>query len=205
MKKILFTLFLICIVHSLVQAQSDFDWKEINKVDESGLKQGFWLEYEIDTLIKQWQAILIDSSGNDTIINYYIYQTGYYLNNKKDSIWRFYDTNRKTEGRNIIYGNLLYEAKYSNDCLKGMFKTFYLSGKLKSEINIENENANGIINVYFENETLYLTGEIIPDNEFFKGVEFNILGNKVQERMFNSEIVLKEWTDLHKLLKNNNK
>jgi len=200
MRKTLCIFLLICFVHFLGQAQDDFDLNEINQVDQSGLKRGFWVEYEIDTLIEHWDAILSDTSGIDTTINYYIYQTGYYLNDKKDSIWNFYDTNRKTKGRNFIYGNLLFEAAYCNDSLNGTFKSYYLSGQLKSEVNIENGKANGIINVYFENGKLFLTGKMKCDKEFFNVTEFNINGNKLRERKFNYENVLKEWTCLYRIL-----
>lgn len=170
-----------------------------NQVDFKGLKQGYWINYKIDTSIVKWQAILTDNSGIDTNICQLIYATGYYKNNKKDSIWKVYDTYKeKYSDKKTSHGNLIYEANFKNDSLNGILKTYYVNGNVKSEIEFKNNIAVGIINCYTENGKLKYTGLTKLGIDFFDGTEYNN-GIKLRDRKFNYNVLLKEWTNINDL------
>lgn len=180
-----------------------------NIIDERGLKQGFWYNYKIDTLIEKWVAIIEtkdnNSSGIDTFICKSIYSKGNYINNKKDSIWKVYDTQKNKTHNKINYGNLLFEVNFKNDSLTGILKTYYSTGILKSEIEFINNNSVGNIKCYWDNGKLKFSGNIKFGVDYFDGYEYNIKGLKINNRKFNSKIILKEWTNIDDLFARLNK
>jgi hypothetical protein len=113
----------------------------LNFTDTQGLKQGKWTYWEIDTIITPVMSMTIIETDSeipsgitnsiDTIIYKYLYWTGYYYNNKKDSIWMIYNTIKQRitslDDKTII-GNLLYVANFKNDTRKDYLKLIMKMG-----------------------------------------------------------------------------
>ncbi len=72
-----------------------------------------------------------------------IVSSGKYINQKKDSVWTFYNEE----------GKLLSEETYLNDMLHGYNKVFYANGQASLIQQFRNNKLNGTVTTYLENGT----------------------------------------------------
>jgi len=144
--------------------------QEVNQTDAQGKKQGVWKKYHSNGLMRYTGTFKDDKPvglfkyyydsgklqakishfGNESYANIYypigaVKSTGKYINQKKDSLWTYYDvkghktaTEYYTEGvKNgvckIYYtdGTVAEEKEYLNDFEKGSWKQYFSNGKLK--------------------------------------------------------------------------
>ncbi|HTB31168.1 MAG TPA: hypothetical protein VK808_04030 [Bacteroidia bacterium] len=147
----------------------------LNKIDAEGRKQGLWKKNYEDGNIRfvghfwddkpsgvfknyydqgdSLQSIRVYSNDGQTAYAHLFYTTGAlwaegkYVNEKRDSIWKFYDDvqrmvlknqykNGKREGKSVIFyksGNTLEVKNYKNDLEEGPFQQYFDEGGLKEE------------------------------------------------------------------------
>lgn len=149
--------------------------KALNRIDKEGRKQGLWekkyadghLRYKghfednrpygvfktyYDT-IDSIQSIRVFSNEGKVAYAHIFYTTGalyaegQYINEKEDSIWKFYDDmqrlikksqykNGKKEGKSVAFysnGNVLEVKNWKNDSADGPFEQYYDDGSLMEE------------------------------------------------------------------------
>jgi len=193
--------------------------KTINVTDVKGSKQGIWVKLnpktnkviykgqfkdnkpigifkyyfdEIDTIKTIIEFRKDGKSAFATIyhLNSFIKAKGKYVNEKKDSVWSFYDEGGKLlstenyknglkEGKSIVYyidGNLLEEGNYKNDKKNGSFKQFYPDKKIKMESTYKDGTMIGKNAFYYPNGMLANIGYL---NE--KGNKFGVWLSKDKE------------------------
>lgn len=75
-------------------------------------------------------------------------KAGWYLNNKEDGIWIFYDD----------WGNIYQSKTFKKGFEKGVRKTLYMNGILKVEALITEGNINGYFKEYYKNGVLRCEG-----------------------------------------------
>lgn len=75
-------------------------------------------------------------------------KAGWYINNKEEGIWLFYDD----------WGNLYQTRTFKKGNEKGVRKTFYMNGILKNEALITEGNINGYFKEYHKNGILSCEG-----------------------------------------------
>lgn len=155
---------------------SSFAQTATNTVDEKGLKQGFWIKLNPQTGKPAYKGTFKDDKPIGVFKYYYseidtihtimdfrnngkigyaqiFYMTGTiqakgkYINEKKDSVWTFYDENGKLlstenykegkkEGKSVVYypsGSVSEEKNYKNDLKDGEFKQYFEGKKIKAE------------------------------------------------------------------------
>jgi antitoxin component YwqK of YwqJK toxin-antitoxin module len=138
----------------------------LNRLDNAGKKHGYWRKIERDTLRYEGRfdhgkpvgkfiyyfgdgdikAITHFSQGGtyaSTTLYYtrdHVWATGYYLNEKKDSLWRYYDYN----------GLLLKEERYSNGVAQGAWIVYFGNGKPSDVTSYRNGLKHGVWTQYFE-------------------------------------------------------
>lgn len=165
-----------------------------NKTDDKGLKQGYWVKLNPSTGRPAYKGTFKDDKPVGVFRYYYseidtvktimefrkngsvgyatvFYMTGKkqaqgkYVNEKKDSVWTFYDDagkllsmegykDGKKEGKSIIYypnGEISEERNFKNDLNHGVFKQFFEGKKLKAEGTYIDGKQVGKSAVYFPN------------------------------------------------------
>ncbi|MFH2141987.1 MAG: hypothetical protein ABIJ97_06170, partial [Bacteroidota bacterium] len=209
------TILILIVLNSYTFSQG-FDINNINKTDNNGLKQGMWVFYDIDTLIKYSIGFKPKNDTSitkhenthqrDTVICIKISKIGFYLNNKMDSIWRIYDELDKIIDFDSLntsqkFGKLKYEVYMKNDSIKGVIKEYFPNENLKIEFVLKNNVIMGMIKCYHMNGKLKFSGIIQPNSAFFEGIEYDLSGRKLNERKFNTEFIKKEWIDIYNIVK----
>lgn len=198
--KPLFIIILITLFSRFIVYPQGIDGNKINIIDKTGRKQGYWIKYKTDTVIKNIYRIGYQQKFIDTSIYHHVLYTGYYYNHRKDSIWLIYDSLQSIIADTLQYGVILYKAHFKNDSLNGLLITFYSNGNKKSEIEFKNNHADGLIKCYFENGKLKYLGNLVYGTDFFNGSEYSINGLKIRDRKFNCSLILNEWTNINDLL-----
>ncbi len=165
---------------------------EINQTNAQGKKEGKWVQNHRNGKIKYEgvfkngvpigefkrynekgklsSTLVYSEDGLRTAA--YLYQengkrlaTGVYVNQKKDSLWRFFDKdgvlfaeeNFKEgiqHGLSKEYypnGNIHFERNYEEGKIVGLYKEYYPNGQLRSKKTYENGNPTGAIVIYYDN------------------------------------------------------
>ena len=187
-----FYIFLFLLISSLsFNAQT-----AANKTDDKGLKQGYWLKLNPTTGKPAYKGTFKDNKPVGVFKYYYseidtiktimefknngtvgyatvFYMTGKkqaqgkYVNEKKDSVWTFYDEGGnllsmegykegKKDGKSLIYfpnGEIAEERNFKNDLNHGVFKQFFEGKKVKAEGTYIEGKQVGKSAVYFPGGT----------------------------------------------------
>lgn len=185
--------------------------EQLNFTDTLGRKQGHWIKYDGNKK-KVYDGNFVNDipvgkfiyySGNNTpwAITVFSQQgkvgytkhlsaggkisaEGKYINQQKDSLWKFYDGT----------GVLKAEENYLNGIKHGKSKVYYDSGKLAEEKNWSNDLLDGTYTKYFEN------GNIKSQRELVKGkvegkARFNHPSGKVYaEGPYKNDMKQGVWT-----------
>lgn len=186
MGRIFSTLALIFIGFAAVIAQPGDD--QLNVTDANGKKQGKWKkkdetggyegQFKDDVPVGMFKYFYPKGELKATM-NYYnngkkaaahmFYRNGkhkaigIYTEQKKDSLWRYFDTEE----------NLVSEEFYKKGTVNGLSKSYYGSGQLLEELNYKDGVKDGKWNQYFENgqlsqEATYVNGKVEGDFKIFR-------------------------------------
>jgi antitoxin component YwqK of YwqJK toxin-antitoxin module len=179
--------------------------KALNRIDKNGRKQGLWekryadgdLRYRghfsddkpygvfknyYDT-IDSLQSIRVFSNEGQVAYTHMFYRTGAlysegkYVNEKKDSIWKFYDEvqrmirkdqfkNGKEEGKQVIFytsGNTLQVKNYHNDTAEGPFQQYFDEGGIKEEGTFVHGLLQDTLYVYDPDGKISVKGRYLND------------------------------------------
>jgi hypothetical protein len=151
-----------------------------NITDASGKKQGHWIKYDqahkkiYDGNFKDnypvgkftyyydsgipWAVTVFHNNGKIAYTKMFdaggnITGEGKYLDEKKDSIWKFYNRD----------GKLISEESYINEKKNGISKVYYSNGQLAEEKMWKNGLADGKWKKYFENGIVKYDGQCKND------------------------------------------
>ncbi len=178
----------------------------VNQTDAKGQKQGVWKKTYENSNQLRYQGQFKDNQPVGTFTyfakngkmmttidhlsttvsyakNYYetgkLTSQGKYINQKKDSVWTFYDEE----------GNLLSTETYQNDLKNGVAKVYHKNGTVSLEQNFANGIHHGQSIIYFDNgvkraEDSYENGKLHGESKTY-GLKGNVvevggykLGNK---------------------------
>ena len=171
-----------------------------NKTDANGKKQGVWKKYHPNGMTRYIGKFKDDQpvgvfkyyydtgklqvkmthAGSGTYSNVY-YETGEikaagkYENQKKDSVWKYYDKqgfkmseefylSGKREGTWKTYyntGQLTEEKEYSNDFENGSWKQYFSNGKVKLTATYEDGELSGRATYYGKNGLKAVSGVFV--------------------------------------------
>lgn len=112
---------------------------------------------------------------------------GNFINEKRDSIWQFFD----------IAGNMIREETYLKNKLNGVSKTFYPGGKLCEEIQYRDSIPQGSLVQYFENGKKKLLGEQVDGLYHGSFIQWHPNGNKSAEGTYAAGIKSGTWKYYH--------
>lgn len=151
-----------------------------NITDAAGKKQGHWIKFD-ENKKKIYDGNFVNSIPEGKFI--YFYETGVtkaitvfsqngkvaqtqhfneagkvvgegkYINQKKDSLWKFYD----------VEGKLLSEEIYLDGIKNGGCKVYYRNGQLSEDKIWVNGFADGVCSKYFEDGTIKFKGQFLKD------------------------------------------
>jgi antitoxin component YwqK of YwqJK toxin-antitoxin module len=173
--------------------------------DAQGRKQGYWKKKDEKTGKLIYEGEFKDDKPTGKFIYYYPNDTarravmffyhngevayanlyhptsgrlmaqGKYVNEKKDSIWKYFDEagklistenyiNGKKEGKAFVFLNeieIIEEVVYKNDKKHGPYKQYYQAGKIKCTGHYENGEKQGKFTWYYPNGKIYQVGNYI--------------------------------------------
>lgn len=170
-----------------------------NKTDASGKKQGHWIKLDDDKK-KIYEGNFVDNvpvgkftyyydtgipwsitifSNNGKVAHTQMFDAGglltgegKYVNQKKDSLWKFYNREGKLlsienyvngvkNGVAIVYysnGEMAEEKNWKNGVLDGLCKKYFESGQLKFQRNYVNDKVEGKAMFYYPSGKLNIEG-----------------------------------------------
>lgn len=159
----------------------------VNRLDENGLKQGLWKKnypngnrayiahFVDDRLVGDYKRyhtngqlkahIIYDSKGEQGTAELYdvdgnLIAEGFYYGEQKDSLWKYYTTNKRLAETSAEFGGrqierqqtyLVLEESYQRGVKHGKWKHYYPSGVLYEETTFENGVENGVWRQYYPN------------------------------------------------------
>lgn len=174
--------------------------KEINLVDDKGLKQGYWV-------IKGYMTDIPNYDANSTV------EEGEYINNKKEGTWKTYWPSGKLKSTITYKGNRpngSYQVYYRNGQLEeegiwklnkniGEFRRFHENGQPQQEFLFSDSGKrNGIQKYYHENGQLELEVNII------NGKESGVMKRYYDDGRIKQEMRLENGTMVEGTIKNFN-
>ncbi len=200
----LFTNFTFCMKNLVVIIFVMFGFLAVaqdgNKKDAKGLKQGEWKKYHSNGMLRYVGNFKDDKPvgvfkyyydtgnlqvkmthyGEVSYSNVYyetgeVKGTGKYENQKKDSIWTYYDKegykkanefylSGKRQGTWLIYynnGQIAEEKEYNNDFENGNWKQYFYNGKTKLTATYVNGELEGRATYYGKNGKKAVTGPFV--------------------------------------------
>ena len=177
MRKYLIIVFLIASPEiTFLQTISNKGDTVFNKVDENGLKHGFWKKYypngnlfysgffkddkPVGTLKRYYEsgrlkAIMnFDSTGTYAETKLYyedgkLAAEGYYYNSLKDSLWKYYS---------YYEGTIISDEIYKKGLKNGISHKYYPNGNITEKTEWKDNIKNGVWEQYYENNSLRLKG-----------------------------------------------
>ncbi len=181
-----------------------------NRTDATGKKQGHWIKYDADHK-KIYDGNFVDNIPIGKFI--YFYDTGIpwsisvfshngkqthsqmfdaggkligegnYLNEKKDSTWKFYSAE----------GNLLSDEIYTNGLKNGSSRVYYANETISEEKIWQNGSLNGSVKKYFENGQLKYSGNYI-NNKLDGNVVFYYPSGKIDAKgLYKNDLKEGSW------------
>lgn len=172
--------------------------KPQNKTDEKGRKQGLWMKRHPNNTVPQYKGSFKDDKPQGRFYFYYpsgktkavvdyenngklarsvmfhesgeVMGKGKYVNEKKDSVWTYYDRkglismketydNGKLNGEKIIYyapkkngeERIAEITHFKNGMAHGEWKQFFINGTVKAEGEFVDGNYDGTVTYYHPN------------------------------------------------------
>ena len=181
-----FMWWLICPLFSFSQTTPAAKQDTLNRTDENGLKQGFWI-------ITNATKNLPDFGSNDIV------EQVNYVDGKKEGIRKLFFPGGKVKsettfqnnipkGHAKVYysnGNLSEEGNWRNGGWDGIYKYFYEDGNQCYEWNFKDGKREGEQKYFHPNGELNYIGVWKDGNESGVLKEFNESGQLVAEKNFN--------------------
>jgi antitoxin component YwqK of YwqJK toxin-antitoxin module len=173
---------LFVVIGQTLLAQAD------NKTDANGLKQGYWVKKQSNGKVKyrgQFKddipygkfkyystkgelASVLEYQTTDSVLATHFHPNGkksaygFYVNQKKEGVWRFYDrkgiisskttfVNGLKNGEMVVYnlnGSISRETTFTDDVENGYRKTFDSDGNLLTEGAIKDGQMDGLQIIY---------------------------------------------------------
>ncbi len=203
------TIFLLLITFSFsfknVEAQA-----APNKTDANGKKQGHWIKLDANHK-KIYDGNFLDGTPIGTFTYYYdngiqkavstfsdngkvcytkIYDAGgnisgkgKYVNEKRDSIWTFYNTD----------GKVISDELYVNGAKNGICHVFYDNGQLAEEKMWKDGKPNGMVKKYFMSGQLKYNGTMVMDKVEGKITFYYPSGVLQAEGMYKEDVKDGDW------------
>lgn len=181
-----------------------------NKTDASGKKQGHWIKLDAEKK-KIYDGNFVDDrpsgkftyyypageiksvtvfSKNGTVAYTQIFNAGgklmghgKYINEKKDSLWKFYDEE----------GVLISEENYLNGVKDGKSKVFYRNGQLAEERNLKAGEMDGPRLKYFEDGQIKYKGQYVKGKVEGKVTFYNSAGGIEAEGVYKNDLKDGQW------------
>jgi len=183
---------------------------ELNKKDASGKKQGHWIKYDdnhkkiydgnfvndvpvgkftyyFDSGVP-WAITVFSKNGTVAYTKHYnsggkLMGQGKYINQKKDSLWNFYNDDSV----------LISTEMYSNGLKNGPCKVFYTNGQLAEEKIWKNGKLNGTCKKYFQNGELKYVGQYVDDKKEGKATYYYSSGKIDGEGAYKDDLKDGTW------------
>jgi antitoxin component YwqK of YwqJK toxin-antitoxin module len=199
-------LFLLCICLPVVAFAQDAP----NKKDAAGKKQGHWIKLD-ENKKKVYDGNFTNDIPTGTFTYYYptgevkavtvfskngtiartkmytvggkIMGEGKYVNEKKDSLWKFYDED----------GGLLSEESYVNGLKDGKSKVYYMSGNLAEERTWKMGVLDGPRANYFESGQIKYKGQYVKGKVEGKVTFYHLTGKVDAEGMYVNDLKNGPW------------
>ncbi|MEO6903088.1 MAG: hypothetical protein ABI315_08040 [Bacteroidia bacterium] len=183
----------------------------LNQTDVAGKKQGHWIKYDdnkkklyegtflndipvgkftyfYDTGIP-WAMSVFSKNGKVNYVKHFgaggkLTGEGKYVDEKKDSLWRFYDDDEK----------LLSEEFYIDGIKNGRAKVYYVNGKVCEDKMWKNGKLNGLSKKYFESGEIKHSCNYVDDKVEGKVVYYQALGKVLAEGAYKNDLKTGKWT-----------
>ena len=181
-----------------------------NNTYAAGKKQGHWIKYD-DKHKKVYDGNFVDDYPVGKFIYYYdtggqrsilifsekgkiahakmydlggkITGEGKYIDQKRDSVWKFYNDE----------GKVISDEIYNMGIKNGNCKVYYSSGELAEEKMWKDGKLNGPVKKYFDNGQLKYTGQMIDDKVEGKITYYYSTGTKQAEGVYLHDVKDGEW------------
>ncbi len=182
-----------------------------NITDSGGKKQGHWIKVD-ENKKKIYDGNFMNNSPEGKFIYYFesgvpkaitifsqnggvaytkhfnvagkMVGEGKYMNQNKDSLWKFYDEE----------GKLLSEDVYLNGIKNGNFKVYYRNGQLSENKIWVNGKLDGPCTKYFENGTVKYKGQYSKDKVDGKAIFYYPTGNVSVDGFYKNDLKDGAWT-----------
>lgn len=190
----------------VTNAQTD----NLNKTDASGKKQGHWVKLDDDKK-KLYEGDFIDNipvgkftyyydigipwsitifSNNGKVAHTQMFDggglltgEGKYVNEKKDSLWKFYSNT----------GKLLSIENYINGVKNGVAYVYYSNGEIAEEKNWKNGVLEGVCKKYFETGQLKYQSQFINNKVEGKATFYHPSGKVSIEGTYKNDLKEGSW------------
>ncbi len=205
----------------------------INRTDASGLRQGFWQKKDSagntvytgrfvdgyptgefryfypDGKLKALSRFSEKGKKSSTVSFYkngLKMASGIYLNEKKDSIWQFFNEydgglvseesykNGLKEGMSKIFnpsGTLSEHFYYKNGQKSGLWEQFYLDSHLKLRGAYLNGEKHGTLNIYYNSGQVMISGHYLAGHQDGIWIYYNEKGELTKKEIYNNGVLLK--------------
>lgn len=181
-----------------------------NVKDAAGKKQGLWIKYDDDkkkiyegTFVNDvptgkftyyydsgvpWSVTIFSQNGKVARTQMFtaggkLSGEGKYIEQKKDSLWKFYDDE----------GKLISDEMYVKGLKNGNCKVYYKNGKVAEERMWKDGKQNGPCKKYFEGGEIKYIGQYINDKVEGKVVFYQINGKVDAEGLYKNDLKDGEW------------
>lgn len=171
---------------SLAGSWFSFAGDTLNRVDETGLRQGYWIIYNTIKKLPNYppeakveEGSYADSRKNGTWKTYYPSGT------LKSEIT--YQNNRPNGYAKIFYedGKLMEEGEWKNNRWVGTFKAYHENGQTLYDFNYNNEGKRqGEQKYYYDNGQLMMKGNMTDGKETGTWVGYYENGDKREDKFF---------------------
>ena len=182
-----------------------------NIIDAAGRKQGHWIKYDATGKKKLYDGVFVNDVPNGKFIYFSeagipwaitvfsqngtigyaqryssggkLVAEGKYIDQKKDSVWKFYNDE----------GKLLSLESYLNDLKNGSCKIYYSNGQLSEDKLYVKGLAEGGCTKYFADGKIKYKGQYVKDKAEGKTFFYYPSGNRSVEGFYKNDLKEGQW------------
>jgi antitoxin component YwqK of YwqJK toxin-antitoxin module len=173
--------------------------QENNLIDKNGLKQGFWWNFQNDTT--HYGGIA--ERGKDGVvkilakpcyeITHRSISKGNYLDDKLEGLWTFYYDCKFFDKNKTIRSTVFYKGD------SVVFENLYKKEIIKSEVEFKTGKPTGQLRIYYDTGQLMFSGEMMPDERFYKVTEYYKTGGKHYEKKLSVDYIIETYTSIKEI------
>jgi len=206
-----FSKFLIIVISTLLFVIQVKAQEALNLTDAAGRKQGHWIKYNANNK-KLYDGNFVNDTPEGKFIYYSETGTpwaitvfsqkgtvgysqhfngggklvgeGKYINQKKDSLWKFYNDE----------GKLLSVEIYLNDLKNGSCKIYYNNGQLSEDKLYVNGLPDGTCTKYFSDGKIKYKGQYVKDKAEGNTLFYYPSGKKSVEGFYKNDLKEGQWS-----------